>query len=260
LLEINGYFNTNPVYTSEIQIPSYRIVPGQYYDIYNRPLLITDPTLSFINEYKLRYGISEIEGFASSKGLLRIQDSTLTSLINEKLEVEVHSFYFSAKSVAGILDSIRILTLEKMLEIQPFKFSNLETKKEERIFSFSNLHPDIKSVSKKLFDGGHYRQSILDTYIHIISSIKIKSGCHDLDGAQLIQTAFSVKNPIIKVSEDADEQLGTMWLFLGAVMAVRNVRAHNIKKSENFSETLEWLCFASALLRILDKSSVLKNN
>lgn len=67
-----------------------------------------------------------------------------------------------------------------------------------------------------------------------------------------MQSAFSLQNPILKISDNKDEQLGYMWLFSGAVMAIRNSFAHTINEIEK-NEAIEWLYFASALFRQLDK-------
>lgn len=259
LLEMNGYLNTNPSLTEDIKVPSYRIVPGQFYDLYNRPLIITDPKLSFINEYRLRQSIKEIEEMSKTEGLMSIHDAHLTNLIWEGLKVKVHTFDFSAKSTFGILESIKTIALNKLFEVLPEQTHKIKDNEinDSSIYSVSNLHPSIKRVSLKLFEDGHYRQAILDAYIHLIELVQTKSGCYTLDGVPLMQTVFSVKNPVIKVSNDPDEQIGVMWLFSGAVMAIRNVKAHKIKEQDTLTETIEWLCFASSLLKILDRSEVI---
>src|SRR4030043_1349614 len=55
-LEMSGYVSANPAMTDDVTVPEYRTVPGQYNDIYGRPLIITDPKLQFVNEYRLRPG------------------------------------------------------------------------------------------------------------------------------------------------------------------------------------------------------------
>lgn len=257
LLEMNGYFKTNPAITEKTSVPEYRKVFGQYHDIYNRPLIISDPKYDFISELRLRDPIIEIEEMSKSKGLLSMQDSVRMKLIKDALKVEVHSFDFSAKSTLGILENIRTTAIEKIIDIKTTK------EKTESITSLNELktlHPEVTRIAFKLFEDGHYRQAVLDTYIHLVDCVKTKSGCRDYEGVSLMQTVFSVKNPIVRCSKDSDEQLGIMWLFSGAIMAIRNVRAHKVKDQENINESLEWLTFASALFRILDKSEVIKKN
>ncbi|MNI81936.1 hypothetical protein D3C73_1385930 [compost metagenome] len=69
-----------------------------------------------------------------------------------------------------------------------------------------------------------------------------------------MQTVFSTKNPLLVVSENGDEQLGYMWLFSGAVMGIRNAKAHTVDEHPDKQTTLEILGFASFLLKILDNA------
>jgi uncharacterized protein (TIGR02391 family) len=126
----------------------------------------------------------------------------------------------------------------------------------ETPIELSNLHPIVQRAAGELFMNGHYRQAILDTYIALVESIKVKSGKHNLDNTPLMQNVFSVNNPVISVSNDPDEQLGFMWLFSGAVMGIRNPKAHRLIDQNDPQRTLEWLSFASVLLRVLDDSKV----
>ncbi|WP_374955159.1 TIGR02391 family protein [Paenibacillus sp. PCH8] len=86
------------------------------------------------------------------------------------------------------------------------------------------------------------------------------SGRSDLDGSPLMQQVFSPRNPQIILSDDQDEQQGFMWLFAGAVMAIRNPKAHKITDVTDPQRTLEWLSFASVLHRVLDDIENLSNS
>jgi uncharacterized protein (TIGR02391 family) len=48
---------------------------------------------------------------------------------------------------------------------------------------------------------------------------------------------------------DKDEQLGFMFLFKGAVIGVRNPKAHEIVVQRDSVKTLEYLAFASLLIK-----------
>lgn len=117
-----------------------------------------------------------------------------------------------------------------------------------------NLHPRVRAVAGQLFQDGHYRQAVLDSYIALTDAVKARSGRPDLDTSKLMLHVFSKDKTILRCSEDADEQMGFMWLFAGAVMAIRNPRAHHLEGEKPLSvdEVLEWLAFASALFRVLD--------
>jgi hypothetical protein len=73
-----------------------------------------------------------------------------------------------------------------------------------------------------------------------------------------MQTVFSAKEPLLKVSDDPDEQLGMMWLFSGAMMALRNPRGHRVETDDQTTreECLEWLGKISALLRVVDRAEL----
>lgn len=261
-LEMNGYISSNPALTNEVVVPEYRIVPGQYHDIYGRPLIIEDPELRFVNEYRLRHGVSELEKLSRSSKLLTLQDQNFIKIVKDNLKVEVHSFSFSSTSITGILDAIRTNLINKLMSITQLieETTQSENEQEHTIIhqAISNLHPLVQSVASKLFTDEYYRQAILDTYILLVDIVKTKSGRHDLDGVTLMQTVFSPKKPIIKISDDSDEQQGFMWMFCGAVMGIRNPKAHRLIQQRDPQRTLEWLSYASVLLRVLDGAEVIK--
>jgi len=261
-LEMNSYFNSNAALTKEVRVPEYRIVPGQYFDINGRIFIIEDPNLKFVNEYRLRNGVQELEDFSRKETLLTINDPSFTELIKNHFNVEVYAFRFSSTSVIGILTGIRTNLINRLMAVEVvIEKDVLNNNGQEHTVTYrmiENLHPSIQDVALKLYIDGHYRQAILDTYILLTNSVKTKSGRHDLDGVQLVQTVFSPKNPCIKISDNIDEQQGFMWLFSGAIMGIRNPNAHNLIEHKDPQKTLEWITYASALLRTLDGAEVLK--
>ncbi len=119
-----------------------------------------------------------------------------------------------------------------------------------------NLHPRIASVVTQLYENGHYANAVLDGSIALINFVKEKSGRHDLDGKNLVQTVFSVNNPILAVADlsdqtGRDEQEGMMHLFEGAVMAIRNPRAHALFDHDPQS-ALEYIVLLSLLAKRLE--------
>jgi uncharacterized protein (TIGR02391 family) len=119
-------------------------------------------------------------------------------------------------------------------------------------FELEGLHPRVQEVSGPLYRDGHYRQAILDAYIALADDVRKASGLGDLDNTPLMQQAFSPKKPILQVSEDEGEQQGFMWLYSGAVMGIRNPKAHRLVEQKDPQRALEWLAFASVLFRVLD--------
>ncbi len=95
---------------------------------------------------------------------------------------------------------------------------------------------DIKVVelAKDRFNNGFYADSIsacLKELNQIIKNhVKDKTG-NELDGANLMTTAFSVNNPIIQFANINTEtgksiQLGYMKIFEGSMIGIRNPKAH----------------------------------
>jgi len=113
------------------------------------------------------------------------------------------------------------------------------------------LHPRVIAVAGQLYHDGHYREAIFNAYIAIVEEVKRRTGL-SADNTGLMQSAFSEKNPRLIVSDDRDEQLGFMWLFSGAVMGIRNPKAHRLVPQNDPQRALEWLAFASVLFRVLD--------
>jgi len=127
-------------------------------------------------------------------------------------------------------------------------------------YGLPQLHPRIRKVSEKLLTDGHYAQAILEAYKTVSNHVKEKSGRKDLDGQDLMSTVFSVKNPILKLNKlrsrsDQDEQMGFMFLFMGAMTGIRNPKAHDIVEQMDPIRSIEYLAFASLLSRRIEESA-----
>jgi uncharacterized protein (TIGR02391 family) len=121
----------------------------------------------------------------------------------------------------------------------------------------ANLHPTIQQAASKLFADGHYRQALLDAYIAVDNAVREKSQLAG-SGTRLMETAFSPGNPVLKIGDSPDEQQGFMALFRGAILAIRNPKAHSLNGTHDAQRALEWLFFASVLLRNLDESALIQ--
>lgn len=117
-LEMLGYFKENPALTKKTVVPEYRTVGGYHSDIYDRPLVIKNPKLKFINEDRLSYGIVELEKMEKSDKPLVIHDPVTINLIRENLNVEVHKFTFSPIMVAGVINGIRVQLQDWLYDIE----------------------------------------------------------------------------------------------------------------------------------------------
>ena len=88
--------------------------------------------------------------------------------------------------------------------------------------------------------------------------VRMRSG-EELDGKTLMQKVFSTKNPILRFNQLADEsdrseQKGFMDLFCGAVMGLRNPRAHRLMQDDP-ERALEFIAFVNLLAKLLDDTS-----
>ncbi|MFB3061408.1 MAG: TIGR02391 family protein, partial [Candidatus Binatia bacterium] len=68
------------------------------------------------------------------------------------------------------------------------------------LFDALKLHPRIVRVSKTTFEDGHYAEAIRNAFKEVIVTAREVSGLRDLDGKKLMDQAFSVTNPKIKLN------------------------------------------------------------
>jgi uncharacterized protein (TIGR02391 family) len=126
----------------------------------------------------------------------------------------------------------------------------------------SEWHAEIEKVSRQLFEDGHYREAVLNSYIRVIDAVKQKSVIPE-DGDGLMGHAFGCDvsrlpkvqfNPC-QTQADMDEQKGIMFLFKG-IVGMRNLKAHTIKLFDDEQRAREYLGLSSLLMRLLDDASV----
>lgn len=132
------------------------------------------------------------------------------------------------------------------------------------IWSF--IHPSIASVSKKLFDDGHYANAAEDAFIEINARVKKlfvivnPTTSKVLDGYAAMNTVFSDHNPLIEFCDRSTEtgsniQRGFMQMLAGAMSALRNPKAHvNITITKD--DAMRRLMFASMLMYKIDEAVV----
>lgn len=123
----------------------------------------------------------------------------------------------------------------------------------------NSLHSEIKKSSARLFGNWHYSEAIFNAFKKIEVLVKNKSNIHNLTGYPLMQKVFSANSPILRFNKfesktDKDEQRGMMELFSGAIMGIRNPKAHEDIIQTDKIKTLEYLSFASLLCRRLEET------
>ena len=127
-----------------------------------------------------------------------------------------------------------------------------------KAFGELDIHPEIERAVAKLFRDGHYANAVEDACKVLDGLVKIRSGKHDISGTELMQNVFSPKKPILRFNElqtetEKSEQQGMMFLYAGAMLALRNPRAHEIIEDDP-EKALEYIAFLSLLAKSLDKA------
>jgi len=163
----------------------------------------------------------------------------------------------------GVMEGCRqtVKMLEGLIAVLEEKRAEHQEDPTSRVrsaFMGLDLHSRIGSACVDTYKDGHYREAVLNASIALVNYVKEKSGQHGLDGAPLMRSVFSLKKPILAFNPladqtDFDEQEGMMHLFEGAVMALRNPRAHDLD-ADSAEFALEYIAFLSLLAKKLESA------
>lgn len=123
------------------------------------------------------------------------------------------------------------------------------------------VHPSIASVARGRFREGTYAdaaEASLKEVNAVVKRIVIERTERERDGADLMQHAFSMDKPVIKLADlstesGRSEQKGYMQIFAGAMTGIRNPKAHeNIQI--NREKAMHFIYLASLLMHKLDEA------
>ena len=153
----------------------------------------------------------------------------------------------------------------KTLEEEAFE---KEKKKSEDLFDKIITHSHIREVSRDLFFSGNHRNAVLDAMIKIEEMVKEKAkrpkdnNGNELSGYKLMFKVFNLDDPLLRWSslsnqQEKDEHAGYCHIFAGAMLGVRNPKAHAIFESKPM-RALQLLHFATLLAEIVDASKYTK--
>jgi len=135
-----------------------------------------------------------------------------------------------------------------------------EQDEEKSLDFWDYFHPKIIEISKSRYESGHYADAVEAVFKEINNLIKEvvkKKTGQEYDGADLMNKAFSLTSPII-ILDDLDTetgkniQKGYMQMFAGAMIGIRNPKAHHNLKID-YKRAIHFLFFASLLLFKLDE-------
>lgn len=128
-------------------------------------------------------------------------------------------------------------------------------------FETRNMHPDFPPKVRKLFDNGHWEESVFHAFKFIEHEVKRISRLRGKTGYALMMDAFNENNAKIKLNplvtdSELDEQRGYKSIFAGAAAGIRNPRGHEVEVGDTPDDALDYLALASLLLRRLDAAGV----
>jgi uncharacterized protein (TIGR02391 family) len=147
-----------------------------------------------------------------------------------------------------------IKTLETIGDEEPLNIKNTVESPID-LFDAMQFHQKVVNASRALFENEHYAQAIFEAFKAVENFVQDKSDLK-IFGTNLMETVFNEENPIIKVPEAGhyykDVQRGFKHLFVGATQAIRNPKAHKEIEQKDPYITLQYLGFASFLLKRID--------
>lgn len=125
------------------------------------------------------------------------------------------------------------------------------------LFDSRCFHPIVVEAARDQFLSYHFPDCVFNVYKKLLNEVQGKSGIYYEDGTKLVTTIFNSGNPKLQCSfarmtNDKSVQDGIMYLFMGSVLSIRNVFAHKDVYLTRVDDTLDYLSFASFLLKILE--------
>lgn len=125
-----------------------------------------------------------------------------------------------------------------------------------RRLSLQRLHPEVVTAASALFADRQYDSAVTEAMKSVEVRVRDLTELQ-LSGAPLMQEAFKPKEPRLDVAVETgrsgdDEREGYFYLFRGAMVGIRNPRAHELSRGDDPDEALEVLGLASLLHRRLD--------
>jgi uncharacterized protein (TIGR02391 family) len=97
----------------------------------------------------------------------------------------------------------------------------------------ANMHSRIAEVAGGLFADEHYAQAVFEAFKAVEVRVRHISGVDEV-GAKLIGRAFGGDEPLVSITHRVgkmgnDEQAGRMHILMGAMLAIRNLGAHELE-------------------------------
>jgi uncharacterized protein (TIGR02391 family) len=112
--------------------------------------------------------------------------------------------------------------------------SDIEQPQSPNQWFWDLVHPRVSALARPRFEAGFFGDAVESSFKDLNDAVKriVKEiDGRELDGASLMNTAFSPNNPVIRLTPlltatDKDEQQGYMQIMAGAMTGIRNPKAH----------------------------------
>jgi uncharacterized protein (TIGR02391 family) len=119
------------------------------------------------------------------------------------------------------------------------------------------LHPAIREKCWSLYTQGNYDDAIFNATKALEVAVRTKANLPDTCiGKDVINTAFSSKNPLLRYSRIDAEQEGMMSLLRGIIQVYKNPQSHRHVGVQNQTECLGLLLMCSNGLSVIDTLQV----
>lgn len=216
----------------------------------------SDPRIGAL-ENKLRDTISDVFGHGTIEYNRFRPGSLDTAGYNSIYETPI------AEVVQGVLESKQreLLNLRTIIELFNEKLEDgaeSPGNRSRRSFGDLELHPEVSRACSKLFMDGHYAEAVETACKVLDMLVKMRSMRTDPSGTELMQLVFSPKSPVLRFNDqqtdsERSEQQGMMYLFAGAMLAIRNPRAHGLVE-DHPENAVSYISFISMLAKSLDRA------
>lgn len=162
-------------------------------------------------------------------------------------EVEQHPVPASMASAFGESSGF---TKVKWGKVQPVRQAPI------RRLDLQHLHAEVVSSASALFADGQYDSAVTEAMKSVEVRVRRLTGS-ELSGTSLMQETFKPKGFVLDVGVEEgrsgeDEREGFFYLFRGAMVGIRNPKAHELARGNDPDEAIEVLALASLLHRRLD--------